>query len=182
MEYGNQHRDIVEGCKSGDRKAQRDLYQLYNKAMFNTCCRMCGNESDAEDILQNSFIDVFTKLDSFKFESTIGAWIKRICVNNCINFLKKKKINFEVLDDKTSEAVVETESPQESKLQVAQVAEAIEQLSEGYRQVFSLYLLEGYDHKEIASILGISEATSKSQFSRAKAKLRNILEQQSLVQ
>ncbi len=180
LEYGNQHREIVEACKSGDRQAQYELYQLYSKAMYNICCRMLGNDGDAEDLLQNSFIDVFTKLDSFRFQSTIGAWIKRIVVNNCINFLKKKRIDFEILDDKTTD-VVETEHVNSTvDLKVNAINNALGQLSDGYKQVFSLYLIEGYDHAEIASILGISEATSKSQFSRAKAKIRNILESQSI--
>lgn len=139
---------------------------------------MLGNNGDAQDILQNSFIDVFTKLHTFKFQSTIGAWIKRIVVNNCINFLKKRRINFEILDDKTTDIIEAEESDLNVELKVSAVNTALEQLSDGYKQVFSLYLIEGYDHAEIASILGISEATSKSQFSRAKAKIRNILESQ----
>jgi len=137
---------------------------------------MLGNDGDAQDILQNSFIDVFTKLDSFKFQSTIGAWIKRICVNNCINFLKKRRIDFEILDDKTTEFIEPEEMDSDQELKVSAVNDALGQLSDGYKQVFSLYLIEGYDHAEIAGILGISEATSKSQFSRAKAKIRTILE------
>jgi len=181
LNFGDQHREIVEACMSGNRTAQRQLYQLYSKAMYNTCYRMVGNEADAEDILQNSFIDVFTKLNSFKFESTIGAWIKRIVINNSINFLKKRRINFEILDDKTIDISEENESPVDNSLTMAKVNEAMEQLSDGYRQVFSLYLLEGYDHKEIAGILGVSEATSKSQFSRAKAKIRTLLANESMM-
>ena len=144
---------------------------------------MVGNEADAEDILQNSFIDVFTKLDSFKFESTIGAWIKRIVINNSINFLKKRRINFEILDDKTTDKIENTnEQPVDQSYTMSRVNQAIEQLSDGYRQVFSLYLLEGYDHQEIAGILGVSEATSKSQFSRAKAKIRTLLQNESMMQ
>ena len=141
---------------------------------------MLRNDGDAEDILQNSFIDVFTKLDSFRFQSTIGAWIKRIVVNNCINFLKKRRMDFEILDDKTAEILEPEQMDSGVELKVSAVNNALGQLSDGYKQVFSLYLIEGYDHSEIAEILGISEATSKSQFSRAKAKIRNILEKQSI--
>ena len=92
MEYKNIHRDIVEGCLTGNRLAQQKLYQLYSQAMHNICLRMLNNETDAEDLLQNSFVDVFTKLHYFRFDSSIGAWIKRIVINNCINFLKKKRL------------------------------------------------------------------------------------------
>ena len=85
MEYKNIHRDIVEGCLTGNRLAQQKLYQLYSQAMYNICLRMLNNETDAEDLLQNSFVDVFTKLHYFRFDSSIGAWIKRIVINNCIN-------------------------------------------------------------------------------------------------
>lgn len=105
-----QHRDIVRRCKRGDREAQNQLYRLYSKAMYNICLRMVNNDMDAEDILQMSFVDVFTKLDTFRFESTIGAWIKRIVINNCINHIKRKKLRFENLDDGYKE--VEDNSPE----------------------------------------------------------------------
>ena len=129
---------------------------------------------DAEDILQNSFIDVFSKIGSFRAQSTIGAWIKRIVINNCINFLKKRKIYF---DDIDNISIVEVEAPDfpEDQLKVNRVNDAIMQLADGYRVVLSLYLLEGYDHKEIAQILDISESTSKSQYSRARQKIRDLL-------
>ncbi len=129
---------------------------------------------DAEDLLQNSFVDIFTKLDSFRFQSSVGAWIKRIVVNNCINFLKKKRLYFEEIDDRMGN-IVEESSTEEPTLSVETIKRAVFQLPDGYRVVFSLYLMEGYDHKEIADILNISVATSKSQFSRAKKKLRELL-------
>ena len=176
MEYNDIHRDLVEDCKKGHRQAQFELYQLYSKAMFNICLRMVKNEADAEDLLQNSFIDVFTKLDTFRFQSSIGAWIKRIVVNNCINFLKKRRLYFEEIDDRISEQ----EDPQpeaETKLSVQAIKNAMLRLPDGYRVVFSLYQMEGYDHKEIAEILQVSEQTSKSQYSRARKRLRELLSQ-----
>lgn len=144
--------------------------------MYNICLRMLRNEADAEDLLQNSFVDVFSKLDTFRFESSVGAWIKRIVVNNCINHLKKRRLTLEELNDQLHGRP--DEEPDEGnglELNPEVVNRAICALPEGYRVVFSLYLLEGYDHKEIAQILGISEATSKSQYSRAKKKLREML-------
>jgi RNA polymerase sigma-70 factor (ECF subfamily) len=137
---------------------------------------MVKNEADAEDILQNSFIDIFTKLDTFRFQSSIGAWIKRIVINNCINFLKKRRLYFEEIDER----IGNQEAPQteeEPRLNVQAINDAIFQLPDGYRVVFSLYQMEGYDHKEIAEILNVSEQTSKSQYSRARKKLREILSQ-----
>jgi RNA polymerase sigma-70 factor (ECF subfamily) len=145
---------------------------------------MVKDELDAEDLLQNSFVDVFTKLDSFRYQSSIGAWIKRIVINNCINFLKKKKIYFQELEDRhatTAEAEVGLRGSDTQGLSVEAVKRALFDLPDGYRVVFSLYMLEGYDHKEIGDILGIAETTSKSQYSRAKAKLRDILSAQKLV-
>ncbi len=174
LNYASTHKSIVEACKQGDRQAQFELYRLYSKAMYNVCLRMVKNEVDAEDLLQNSFVDVFTKLHTFKYQSAVGAWIKRIVVNNCINFLKRRRMYFEELEDRHAE--VKAKIPEEpQKLNVETINNAIMQLPDGYRVVFSLYLLEGYDHKEIAQILDITEATSKSQYSRAKKKLREML-------
>jgi RNA polymerase sigma-70 factor (ECF subfamily) len=137
---------------------------------------MLNNETDAEDLLQNSFVDVFTKLHYFRFDSSIGAWIKRIVINNCINFLKKKRLKtVEMNECDVAVEIVETSDWKEIQFSVNQVQEGIQRLPEGYRVVLTLYLLEGYDHKEIAEILNISPSTSKSQYSRAKKKLREIL-------
>ncbi len=151
--------------------------------MYSVCLRMVKNEADAEDLLQNSFIDVFTKLDTFRYQSSIGAWIKRIVVNNSINFLKRNRVYFENLETQYLEPAnthQDDEVP-ETALSVELVKRAMMQLPDGYRVVFSLYLLEGYDHKEIAKILGITEATSKSQYSRAKKKMRELLESNELI-
>ncbi len=178
----DQHYDIVEACKRGDRKAQFELYKLYSRAMYNICVRMLGSAENAEDALQNSFIDVFTKLDTFRFESTIGAWIKRIVINNCINALKKRRLEFSELTDNAQMPTEADPSVSEGFLNVPAIQKAIQQLPDGYRTVFNLYALEGYDHEEIGQILSISEATSKSQYSRAKARLREVLKSpQSLV-
>lgn len=175
MEYSDIHREIVEQCKSGNRQAQFELYRLYSKAMYNVCLRMVKNEMDAEDILQNSFVDIFTKLHTFNYQSSVGAWIKRIMINNSINFLKKRRLKFAELNERHAETYEPEHTTEEPRWNVVAVNNAIFKLPEGYRVVFSLYAMEGYDHKEIASILNISEATSKSQYSRAKKKLRELL-------
>ena len=173
----DQHYDIVKNCLRGERKAQYELYRLYSKAMYNTCLRMLGSVENAEDVLQNAFIDVYTNLEHFRYESSVGTWIKRIVVNNCINFLKKKRIGGTELTDNIVESYnqVPEDDYNDTNLTVEQIKKAVQLLPEGYRVVFSLYAFEGYDHEEIADILKISESTSKSQFSRAKCKIRNIL-------
>ena len=174
----SQHYDIVKDCLRGERKAQRELYNLYSRAMYNTCLRMLGTVENAEDVLQNAFIDVYTNLENFRFESSVGTWIKRIVVNNCINFMNKKRPNFTELTDNIPDMYSDvnySNDQHESKWSVEHIKNAVQSLPEGYRVVFSLYAFEGYDHEEIADILKISESTSKSQYSRAKSKIRNLL-------
>jgi len=170
----NLQEQLVQQCIIGDAKAQRMLYAQYSKAMYNICLRMLSNRMDAEDALQNAFIEVFRGIKSYKGKSTIGAWIKRIVINNNIDLLKKRKIYFEEIDDRL-EVVDEVEHQTVSNYDISIVKHNIGSLPDGYRVVLSLYLLEGYDHKEIGEILGVTEATSKSQYSRAKKKLKNLI-------
>lgn len=174
MDASQTHRDLIERCREGRRDAQFELYRLYSRAMYNTALRMVRNPHDAEDILQSVFVEVFTKLESFRYESSIGAWMKRITVNKCINFMKSRRMELTELTashDKMEQPEKEPEMP----YTVEKINKAIENLPDGYRVVFSLYAIEGYDHEEIGQILGVTEATSKSQYSRAKAKLREVL-------
>ncbi|HAD13437.1 MAG TPA: RNA polymerase [Saprospirales bacterium] len=174
MDATQTHRDLIERCREGRRDAQFELYRLYSRAMYNTALRMVRNPHDAEDIIQSVFVEVFTKLDSFRYESSIGAWMKRITVNKCINFMKSRRMELTELTashDKMEQPEKEPDMP----FSVEKINKAIETLPDGYRVVFSLYAIEGYDHEEIGQILGVTEATSKSQYSRAKAKLREVL-------
>jgi RNA polymerase sigma factor (sigma-70 family) len=163
---------LIEECRRGSSKAQFRLYNQYSKAMFNVAFRIMNNREDAEDILQETFVECFRNLDTYRFESTFGAWLKRILINRCINHLRKKKSDI-VLCENLPERAIEEET--EPVFNSVSIAHGIDQLPDGYRVIFSLYLLEGYDHGEIAQILGISESTSKSQYSRAKEKLKSIL-------
>lgn len=170
------HRDHVEKAMKGHSSAQKQLYQLYSRAMFNICCRMMNNQTDAEDMLQEAFIEAFRRLDTFRFESTFGAWLKRITINKCINELKRRRIQLEYTDHTPGiEPLDDTDEPPEPSLSAERIRHAMALLPDGYRVVFSLYLLEGYDHEEIASILNISESTSKSQLMRAKKKIIDII-------
>lgn len=172
--------ELVNGCRQGQRVAQYELYRRYNRAMFGTCLRMCGNREDAEDILQGSFADVYGKLDYFRGDSTIGAWIKRIVINNCLNHLKRRRLHFAELKEELSPAEDTKVFEVDHSVDVARIQAAVKRLPDGYRTVLSLYLFEGYDHAEIAEVLNISEQTSKSQYSRARKRLRDELTQETL--
>ena len=175
----NLHQDVIARCKAGDRQAYYTLYKLYSKSMFNVCYRMVRNEAEAEDVLQESFINAFKNLDNYRGDSAFGAWLKRIVVNKSITHIGKKKME-RFPDDAKFDIAAEEEVDEFAHfpLTVDRVKQAIFKLPDGYRTVLSLYLLEGYDHEEIGQVLGISESTSKSQFSRSKKKLLEILKQE----
>lgn len=178
--YQDIHKEVIELCKNGNSKAQYQLYQLYSKAMFNICMRMMNYREEAEDMLQESFTEAFIRLETFRYESSFGAWLKRIVINKCINALRKKKVPLEYADEihTETESKNDEEEIENEYLQVQKVHKAIGLLPDGYRVILTLYLLEGYDHTEIALILNISESTSKSQYLRAKRKLKELLKQQ----
>jgi RNA polymerase sigma-70 factor (ECF subfamily) len=147
--------------------------------MYNTALRIAGNRTDAEDILQESFIDAFAQLRSFENKSTFGAWLKQIVVFKSISLLKKKRLSFADLEKETEEVVDETPTDEnEIAFTVQNIKKAMNQLPDGYRAVLSLYLLEGYDHEEIAEIMRISQSTVRTQYKRGKQKLLQILKKE----
>jgi RNA polymerase sigma factor (sigma-70 family) len=169
----NIHAPLIDECRTGNSRAQYRLYNQYSKAMYNLAYRMTNNREDAEDVLQEAFIECFRNIGSFRFESTFGAWLKTILINRSINYLKKKKVTL-ILQENLPENIDEDDDSEiiyDSK----KIFKCIELLPDGYRVILTLYLLEGYDHTEISQILGIAESTSKSQYSRAKDKLRKML-------
>ncbi|MFN8239851.1 MAG: RNA polymerase sigma factor [Bacteroidales bacterium] len=167
------HDPLIEECRQGNSLAQFRLYNQYSKAMLNLAFRLTGNREDAEDILQESFVECFRNLDSFREESTFGAWLKKIVINRGINHVKKKKPDIQIMD--TIPDKIEDEDDNEAVHDINEINRNIQLLPDGYRIVLTLYLLEGYDHSEIAQITGLTESTSKSQYSRAKEKLRSML-------
>jgi RNA polymerase sigma factor (sigma-70 family) len=171
------HRDVIEASRLGQRAAQFKLYNLYSRSMFNVCLRLMNQREEAEDILQEAFTEAFRRLDSFRFESTFGAWLKQIVVNRCINTMRKRRATLLLTDEIEQYDDRPMEEDIAGGLQVEEVRAAMAKLPEGGRVVFSLYLLEGYDHSEIAQIMGISESTSKTQYMRAKNRIRSIIEE-----
>ncbi|MEH0154608.1 RNA polymerase sigma factor [Limibacter armeniacum] len=167
---------LIERCKTGDRKAQYEVYKQYAKPMFNVCVRITNSIEEAEDVMQEAFLKMFRSLESYKGDATFGAWFKRIVVNESINHIRRRKLSVLSMDEMQHDLPeAGAQDKEDLHLSVDRVREAIQLLPDGYRIVFSLYLLEGYDHSEIAEILQISESASKSQYSRAKKKLRELL-------
>ena len=169
------HDHLINECRKGNRKAQFRLYELYSKAMFNTAYRITGNREEAEDMLQESFTDCFRNIGSYRTESTFGAWLKTIVINRCISRLRKRETELVLVSDYSRHETQEEEPRETPWPDMSVIARAVEKLPDGYRVVLSLYLLEGYDHTEISQILGISESTSKTQYSRGKDRLRKII-------
>ena len=167
---------LIKACIHGDQSAQYALYKQYSKAMYNICYRITNDPGDAEDVLQEAFLSAFKNLRSFKGESSFGAWLKKIVVNSSINHVKKNKILYTQLNGQDVEHESEIHD-NEIILEIDRIKEALQQLPDGFRTVLSLYLFEGYDHREIAGILNISESTSKSQYNRAKRRLKEILKE-----
>ncbi|MDU8885509.1 sigma-70 family RNA polymerase sigma factor [Yeosuana sp. MJ-SS3] len=169
--------DIIEKCKQNNRKAQMQLYNQYCNGMYIVAKRFVKDDMDAEDVLQDAFIKAFSKLHQFKNEVTFGAWLKRIVINKCIDFLKSKKQQLVDLEERHLK-VVDTDNDKwlvEDTITIDEVKEAINKLPDKYKYVVTLYLIEGYDHQEISEILDISEVTSRTQLSRGKIKLQKLL-------
>lgn len=173
MSKTNEQDPTVLRCLKGETLAYREIYDRYAKAMFNTCFRLVNNRADAEDLLQESFTDAFKNLHRFQHESTLGAWLKQIVVNRCISFLKRKRVRLIDIDNGTDlPAAPDWEDEDwQLNLRVEAIHQGIRQLPDGYRTVLSLYLLEGYDHEEIAGILGLALSTTRTQYIRAKKRL-----------
>ena len=169
--------DIVEKCKQNDRKAQLQLYNQYCDGMFTVAMRFVKDTMEAEDVVQEAFIKAFSKLHQYKAEVTFGAWLKRIVINKSIDLLKSKKQMLE-LDEvhlKVVDSDYEDEWLVDDAITLNEVKKAIYQLPDKYQYVVMLYLIEGYDHQEIAEILNITEVASRTQLSRGKAKLKELL-------
>ncbi len=172
--------NLVDRCVQGDTDGYRLLYDHYSKAMYNTALRIVNNTADAEDILQESFSDAFRTLDSFKRSATFGAWLKKIVINKSINKVKRERKKWVEVDKGHIDSAIyeEPEIDEEDFVyRVDSIKKGILLLPDGYRTVLSLHLMENYKHEEIAEMLGISHATVRTQYIRAKKKLLDIIRQ-----
>ena len=171
------HRYLIQRSQEGDRKAQHELYNLYVAAMYNICRRMMGNDEDAKDALQDSFIQAFSKLNTLQNLDSFPGWLKRIVINRCLNQLKQTRELQMLPSIEPSMLPDDHEIEDTSELKVNRIKKAIDHISEGCRTVLNLYVFEGYNHQEIAQILSISESASKAQYSKAKSKIRELIKQ-----
>jgi RNA polymerase sigma factor (sigma-70 family) len=164
---------LISDCLKGKLSAQRELYERYASNMLGVCYRYTRSLPDAEDVLQEGFVKVYSKLGQFKFEGELGGWIRRIMVTTALNFLKKnRRYQTEMFFTEEYMHPVTNDNP-EINMEAKEIANLIRQLPQGYQVIFNLHAVEGYSHVEIGQILGISDSTSRSQYARARAVLVN---------
>lgn len=166
--------DLIRGCMEGDRRMQEEMYRRLSPRMYAVCLRYASNAEEAEDILQEGFIKVFKKLDSYRGDGSFEGWVRRIFVNTAIEHFRRKKY-LQPVTEKEENTIEGKYVSVLDQLGEKDILELIKQLSPGYRTVFNMYVVEGYSHKEIGEMLGISEGTSKSQLSRAKVILQDMV-------
>ena len=180
VQFLNLHQDLIDGCRRGDQKAQFQIYKLYYKAMYNTSLRIVNDTMEAEDIMQEAFLSAFEKIGTYSGTVSFGSWLKKIVQNRSLDYFSKNcKIiygDIESFHEMEDTSVEELHLTEEADTRLNKVMEAIKRLPEVYRNIVSLYLLEGYDHEEISEILSIPSSTSRSQFSRARNKIINEIE------
>lgn len=173
---------ILQGCLRNEAAAQRELYNRYSSKMLGVCYRFAHNREDAEDMLQEGFIKVFLQIHTFENRGAFEGWIRRIIVHTCINILKKNKKFNESVDIIHATSIYIREESVPAIVQAKQIVECIRLLPMGYRTVLNLYAIEGYSHREIAGLLGIEESTSRSQYTRAKTMLEDVLIRKKIMQ
>jgi len=170
--YRDTHHQLIAQCKKGEQKAQIQLYKLYYKAMFNSSLRIVKSKADAEDIMQDSFLDAFNKIQQYSEEGSFGGWLKRIVVNNSLDYINKYKVqsineNLEIVETNEDYEILDRD------IKLKDIKTALGNIKDDYRIIISLYLFEGFDHEEICDILNISYNLSRTRYSRAKKKLLN---------
>lgn len=169
------HLQLVEKCRQNDQRAQMELYDAYCQSMFTTAFNMVKDDALAQDLMHEAFLKAFKKIDTFTGEATFGSWLKRIVINQCLDSLKRKKIETVELKDYMEPETVEDSWSVDQEISLKDIVQCIEELPQKCKNVVKLYLLEGYDHQEVAEILDISEVSSRSQLSRGKSRLKELI-------
>jgi RNA polymerase sigma-70 factor (ECF subfamily) len=167
---------ILKGCKNGDKAAQRQFYEVFKKLVFSVVMRYAKDVPEAEDMMQDAFIKLYRDLYQYQPSGALGAWVRRVTVNTALMHLRKKKVLYSEIELYDLPEIHHSSSDVFDTIGAAEIMKMVQQLPDGYRIIFNLYVVEGYTHKEIASQLNISVNTSKSQLSRAKKMLRTVLE------
>jgi RNA polymerase sigma-70 factor (ECF subfamily) len=174
LEVTQNQKELIEQCKAGDPKAQLAFYELHYRSVFNTSYRITGNKVESEDIMQETFITAFDKLRELQDLSNAGGWLSRISRNKSLNYIQRKR--FEWSDLKTDVVEESDDSDKEFEdVALKSIYNGMKELPEGYRTILNLYLFENLDHNAIGKMLGISASTSRSQYTRAKQKLRTLI-------
>jgi RNA polymerase sigma-70 factor (ECF subfamily) len=164
--------DLIKGCIAGERRMQEELYSRFAPKMYAVCLRYANNTNDAQDLLQEGFIKVYRNLHRFRAEGSFEGWIRRVFVNTSIEHFRKKSAQLSSVSEKEENTIEDLDVTALDSLAEKDIINIVQELSPGYRTVFNLYVVEGYSHKEIGEMLGISEGTSKSQLARAKSILQ----------
>ena len=168
---------LIDKCKNNDSKAQMQLYDMYCNAMYNTACNMIKDDTIAQDVMQEAFIKAFKKINTYNGKATFGSWLKRIVINQSLDWIKKQKLDTIELNEQYITLTEDESWDVNSGISIKTIYNCIEQLPNRCKHVVKLYLLEGYDHQEVAQILQISEVASRSQLSRGKNRLKELLKQ-----
>jgi RNA polymerase sigma-70 factor (ECF subfamily) len=172
--YVDKNQDIIQSCRKNNRKAQVAIYQLYYKAMYNTSLRITNNPADAEDIMQESFLEAFRRIDSYNGDGSFGAWLKRIVINKSLDFVKARQsrmsLGQKIMEREEQKQDVESEAA-DTDAKLLEVKSAMGKLPDNYRIILALFLIEGYDHQEIAQILKTPYGNVRTRYSRAKQRL-----------
>ena len=166
---------LIEKCKNNEAKAQMQLYDLYCNAMYNTACNYIKDDVIAQDVMQEAFIKAFKKMETFSGEASFGSWLKRIVINQSLDWLKKQKLDTVSIEEQVISIVEDDHWEVDSNTSINEIYKCIEALPMKCKNVVKLYLLEGYDHQEVAQILQITEVSSRSQLSRGKTRLKELL-------
>lgn len=174
-------RQIIEGCRSGDSSARRELYERYSRVMYGVCCRYVRDRDTAQDLLHDGFITLYTKIGEYRGDGSFEGWCRRIFVTTALGYLRKKNPLHESDDIESQYALSGYEVSAVDKMSAQDLLSTIGELPDGYRTILNLYAIEGYSHKEVAEIMGISENTSRSQYSRARVKLADLLIDRDLI-
>ncbi len=169
--------ELLESCKKGDRKAQKSLYDLLAPKMMALCMRYAGSRELAEDLLQDGFVTLFSKMGNFKNEGSFEGWARRVFVTTCLMYLRKNDVLRMSEDISEARKLSSSEPGQMEEISYRELMSLVMELPPGFRAVFNMYAVEGYSHKDISEQLGISETTSRTQFSRARTWLRKRLEE-----
>lgn len=163
---------LIDGCKRGERGAQKELYEMYSRKMMGVCLRYVNERETARDLLQDGFVKVFTSMDSYSGAGSFEGWMRKIFVNCALEYLRRSDVLREATDLDNTGELIQPDSSAISDLSAAELMQLIQELPAGFRTIFNMFAIEGYSHKEISEMLNITESTSRSQFTRAKQMLQ----------